>query len=178
MPTRSPADGAGTIEDLGLPPRAVTALTRAGVRSTADLAVLTRRDLAAIAGLGPGMIAAIRLVVPEPGDAARGVPPPGPGPDEHESPAAPEIPSFDSLRDPRRRTPLDVLVPAAPAAGARDAPAAAPRAPRPAEYADLLRLARHLGHTAVRVPGRLAGWWVREPVRCLRRLLGGRSGRT
>src|SRR5215208_6544123 len=67
MPIRSPGNvRAGSIRDLGLPPRAVTALTGAGVTTVDDLAVLTRRDLVAINGLGPGLIAAIRRVVPEP----------------------------------------------------------------------------------------------------------------
>src|SRR3954470_9396186 len=79
MPKRSPGDvRAGTIRDLGLPGRAVTALTRAGVTRIDELAVLTRRDLAAINGLGAGMIAAIRLVVPEPSTSA---PRPGASPD-------------------------------------------------------------------------------------------------
>src|SRR5947208_1562214 len=124
MPTRSPGDTpAGKIRDLGLPGRAVNALTRAGITSIEDLAVLSRRDLAAINGLGPGMITAIRLVVPEPptGAGPPGAPAeagreatvrpatgtspeihPEPEPAEEESPDAPMIPSFDSLRAPRR----------------------------------------------------------------------------
>jgi hypothetical protein len=188
MPIRSPGVApAGPVRDLGLPERAVAALTRAGVTRIGDLAVLTRRDLASISGLGPGMIAAIRLVVPEPptsavrsgasSSAAHEEPAipsiePASEPAEEESPAAPAIPSFDSLRAPRRRTAVDLLVSgAAPAPSAtRSAPA---RAPRPPEYADLLRLGVHVVRAAAGVPVRLAAWSVREPARCLRRLLGG-----
>jgi Bacterial RNA polymerase, alpha chain C terminal domain len=164
MPNSSPGNGsAWTLGDLGLPPRAVTALARAGVSSIEDLAALSRRDLAAINGLGPGMIAAIRLVVPEP---------------DKESPAAAEIPSFDSLRAVQRHTAVDVLVPGPPPTRpaadpvAAAAPAPAP-GPRPAEYGDLLRLGARLARAAAAVPVRLVRWSVREPARCLRRLAGG-----
>jgi hypothetical protein len=184
MPIRSPGVAPeGPVRDLGLPERAVAALTRAGVTRIGDLAVLTRRDLASISGLGPGMIAAIRLVVPEPpaSGARSGASPsaaheepaiPSIDPAEEESPAAPAIPSFDSLRAPRRRTAVDLLVsgPAPAPSATRSAPA---RAPRPPEYADLLRLGVHLVRAAAGVPVRLAAWSVREPARCLRRLLGG-----
>jgi 3-oxoacyl-ACP reductase-like protein len=110
------------------------------------------------------------------------------------------MPSFASLRDPRRRTALDLLVPAAgpagdgtgseadrepepepqpepePVPGPAPAPAAvrpAAPAPRPAEYADLLHLGARLARAAVTVPGRLALWSVRTQVDLLRRLLGG-----
>jgi Bacterial RNA polymerase, alpha chain C terminal domain len=182
MPIRSPGNvRAGTIRDLGLPPRAVTALAGAGVTTVDDLAVLTRRDLVAINGLGPGLIAAIRRVVPEPPagvpssavpPAPAGEPPASPAldaeaaPAEEESPAAPAIPSFASLRAPRTRTAVDLLVPAATGS----APASAPRPP---EYADLLLLGQRVFHAMASVPGRVALWSVREPVRCLRRLLGG-----
>ncbi|MBB3083929.1 DNA-directed RNA polymerase subunit alpha C-terminal domain-containing protein [Geodermatophilus sabuli] len=178
MPTRSPGDApAGSLEELGLPGRAVTALTRAGVTSAAELAGLTRAELAAVPGLGPGTVAAIRRVVPEPDAAAA----------EEESPAAPAIPSFASLRDPRRRTAVDLIVPATPHPADRAAtrpgePAAAPSGPRaaarpatgprPAEYADLLRLGARVVRAAAGVPLRMAGW----PVRCLRRLVGGQPG--
>jgi hypothetical protein len=183
MPIRSQGDVlVGTVRDLGLPGRAVTALTRAGVVRIEDLAVLTRRDLAAITGLGPGTIAAIRLVVPEPpaslhrSGASPEVRPeepayPEPEPAEEESPAAPVIPSFDSLRGPRRRSAVDLLVPEPPPVP----PATLPRptaAPRPAEYADLLRLGVRVVRAVAVVPGRVALWSVREPVRYLRRLLG------
>jgi hypothetical protein len=179
MPIRSPGNvRAGTIRDLGLPPRAVTALTGAGVTTVDDLAVLTRRDLVAINGLGPGLIAAIRRVVPEPqagvpSSAVSSEPPASPAIDAHaapadeESPAAPAIPSFASLRAPRSRTAVDVLVPAPPP---RSAPASAPRPP---EYADLLLLGQRVLRAMASVPGRVALWSVREPVRCLRRVLGG-----
>ncbi|TFV55137.1 hypothetical protein E4P41_17740, partial [Geodermatophilus sp. DF01-2] len=150
MPTTSPGNApGGTIRDLGLPARAVTALTRAGITRTADLALLTRRDLAAISGLGPGSIAAIRRVVPEPPAhlstaapaqeaADQHLPFPaadrGAGPAEEESPAAPPIPPFDSLRSPRRRTTVDLIVPATPPPSA-SASAGAGR-PRPAAVPD------------------------------------------
>jgi hypothetical protein len=187
MPIRSPGDvPAGTIRDLGLPVRAVTALTRAGVTSIEDLAVLTRRDLAAITGVGAGMIAAIRVVVPEPPTSVHGagaspaadhgelVQPaiePEPEPAEEESPAAPMIPSFESLRAPRRSTAVDVLVPGLPPEPSATGPAPA-GVPRPAEYADLLRLGVRVVRAVAGVTRQAAGWSVREPVRCLRRLLG------
>jgi hypothetical protein len=191
MPIRSPGDvPVGTVHDLGLPGRAVTALTRAGVTRIEDLAVLTRRDLGAINGLGAGMIAAIRLVVPEPRAGVPGsrVSPdaeheerafptidPAPAPGGEESPAAPVIPSFDSLRAPRRRSAVDVLVP-----GPQPAPSATGPAPagvsRPAEYADLLRLGVRVIRAVVGVPVRVGLWSVGEPVLCLRRLLGDRAG--
>jgi hypothetical protein len=188
MPTRSPGrEPAGMIRELGLPARAVTALTRAGVTSIEDLAVLSRRDLAAIKGLGPGMIAAIRLVVPEaPTNVPRSAASPDaaheqlafpapdaePGSAEEESPAAPVIPSFDSLRAPRRRTAVDVLVPGPPPGPPAPGPARA-AAPRPAEYADLVRFGVHVVRTLAGMPLRVAGWAVREPVHLVRRLLGG-----
>jgi hypothetical protein len=190
MLTRSPrAVPTGTIRDLDLPGRAVTALTRAGVTTVDELALLTRRDLAAIRGLGPGTIAAIRLVVPEPPSGPRrpGRPrdggdeeialPPEPGPAAGEPPSGPVMPSFDSLRAPRRRTAVDLLVPGPPPAHPATAPdrTTAPRpaaAPRPAEYADLLRLAERGARALAGLPGRAARWSVRESPRCLRRLLG------
>jgi hypothetical protein len=220
MPTSSPgAAPAGTIETLGLPTRAVTALTRAGITDVAALAALTRRELSAVPGLGAGLVTAIRRVVPEPpavlpgttvppgtagavttpaepaaaaGAGGNGAPPTL-SDDDAAGPASPEIPSFASLRDPRRRTALDLLVPApepapAPAAGTQPDPGSAPRpepapgpgpgprrpaaAPRPAEYADLLRLGVRLARAAVTAPGRVALWSVRTQVDLLRRLLG------
>ena len=161
MPIDSPGD-MRTIRELGLPGRAVTALTGAGITGAGELALLTRQELAAIAGLGPGAIAAIRRVVPEPAADP-----------EQESPAAPAIPSFDSLRAPMRRSAVDLLVPGAPPPAPAPVPEAvrepAPRpvpasAPRPPEYADLWRL----GVRVVR-------WSVRQPVHLLHRLLGGRA---
>ncbi|WP_369133844.1 DNA-directed RNA polymerase subunit alpha C-terminal domain-containing protein [Modestobacter sp. I12A-02662] len=170
MPTRSPGDD---IRELGLPGRAVSALARAGITSVDDLAVLTRRELAAVPGLGAGMIAAIRQVVPEPAD--------------DEGPPSPAIPSFASLRAPRRRTAMDTLLPSVPPAPPAAGPvpteptagpdpttsATAPAAgPRPAEYTDLCRLGAHLLRAAVAAPWRIARWSVGEPVRVLRRLAG------
>ncbi len=187
MSTRSAGRGpAGAISELGLPARAVSALTRAGVTSTADLAALTRRDLAAVPGLGAGMIAAIRAVVPEPGRS--GDVPPEPDP-EQESPAAPAIPSFASMRAPQRRTAMDLLVPGPPPDPSADAPPGPPAppsapspprapspqragAPRPAEYGDLLRIGAHLARAVAGVPVRAVRWSLREPVRALRWLLG------
>jgi hypothetical protein len=94
---------------------------------------------------------------------------PDPPQAEQGAPVAPPVPSFASLRDPRRRSPLDVLAPppaapepaAPPAAAEPAAPPTAAPAPRPPDYADLLRLAVHL-----------ARWTAGLPVRGLRRLLG------
>jgi len=161
----------------------VTALTRAGVTSVEDLAVLSVRDLSAIPGLGPGMIAAIRLVVPEPRTSvdrsgAAGAQPetvavpaidPEPVPDEEESPAAPVIPSFESLRAPRRREGVDVLLPPVKTTTTTAAPAGGPR---PAEYADLVRFGVRVVSAVAGAAGRVALWSVREPARCLRGLLG------
>jgi hypothetical protein len=181
MPTRSPGESPGpTIHDLGLPGRAVTALSRAGVTSVDALALLTSRDLAAINGLGPGMVAAIRLVVPEPPARATGprsasdrrertstAIDPEVEPVEEESPGAPTIPSFDSLRPPRRHTAFDVLLSSPPPAPTASAPGQA-QAPRPPEYADLLRL----GGRLVSAVSGFALESVRAPIRVLRRLLG------
>jgi hypothetical protein len=203
MPTSSPGAPAGSIETLGLPTRAVTALTRAGISDVAALAALTRRELTAVPGLGAGLVTAIRRVVPEPPATLRGAGAPAqagpsaPPVEDDGGPAAPEIPSFASLRDPRRRTALDLLVPAAdpapevppapppaPAAGPAPvprqgpAPGPGPRrpaapAPRPAEYADLVRLGVRLARAAVAAPGRVLVWSVRTQVGLARRLLGG-----
>jgi hypothetical protein len=164
----------------------VTALTRAGVTSVEDLAVLSVRDLSAIPGLGPGMIAAIRLVVPEPRTSvdrsgAAGAQPetvavpaidPEPVPDEEESPAAPVIPSFESLRAPRRREGVDVLLPPVRTTTTTTTTATSAGAPRPAEYADLVRLGVRVVSAVAGAAGRVALWSVREPARCLRALLG------
>ena len=110
----------------------------------------------------------------------------GRGTDERESPLAPPIPSFASLRAPRRtHAVLDVLLPPAqpelplppvpppvrelPAPVAQPAPVArtAP-APRPAEWPDLLWFSVRMASAALRLPVVL----VREPARRLRRLLG------
>jgi hypothetical protein len=60
---------------------------------------------------------------------------------EDEGPASPEVPSFDSLRDPRRRSALDLLVPSAPPPAASPAEPPPPAGPRPAEWPDLGRFA-------------------------------------
>ena len=93
---------------------------------------------------------------------------------EVDSPAAPTIPSFDSLRGPRRRSAVDVLMPGStPELPEPSAPGPArPSGPRPAEYADLARLGMRMARAVAGVPLRVAGWAVREPANCLRRLLG------
>lgn len=97
-----------------------------------------------------------------------------PDTDEQESPAAPSIPSFASLRAPRGRSAIDLLVPGEDPARSAAAPAPVV-APRPAEYADLLRFGVRLARAMAGMPLRAAGWAVREPGHCMRRLLGGRS---
>ena len=82
---------------------------------------------------------------------------------------APAIPTFDSLRSHRRRSPVDLLVPEpepepAPS-GAADKPA-----PRPPDYADLVRLGVHVARALAALPVRVTLWSVREPARLLRRL--------
>lgn len=180
----------GTVQELGLPARAVGALARAGITTVDELATLTRRDLSAVPGLGPAMVAAIRAVVPEP--VAQGL---WPLPDDEEGPASPAIPSFASLRGPRRRSALDLLVPepgaagtadhsdegsededmdedtdADPAAPADDVAPEPPRAARPAEWADLAVLGARGARAAALLPWRVALWWVQVPVRCVGRL--------
>jgi Bacterial RNA polymerase, alpha chain C terminal domain len=178
MPTTSPGSTPReTVSDLGLPTRAVTALARAGITTTAQLAALTRAELIAVNGLGPGSIAAIRRVVPEPPGRVKATQPrpdsaqfslAEPGADEEESPDAPRIPSFESLRSTRRRTTVDLIVPATP-------PPAdpMPTAPRPPDYADLWRLGVRVGSTLATLPVRLALRAVQAPARRLRRLVGG-----
>ncbi len=99
----------------------------------------------------------------------------GRGNDEDESPAAPPIPSFASLRAPRRtHAVLDVLLPPAPPEQplppvpppVREAPPV--EAPRPAEWPDLLWFSVRVASAALRLPGVL----VLEPARRLLRLLG------
>jgi RNA polymerase alpha subunit len=120
MPTRSRDVPTGTVQELGLPVRAVGALARAGITTVDELAALTRRELSAVPGLGPAMVAAIRAVVPEP--VAKSV---WPLPDDGDDggPASPAIPSFESLRGPRRRSALDLLVPEQPPEEDTEAPA-------------------------------------------------------
>ena len=184
-----------TVRDLGLPARAVTALTRAGITTEEQLSALTRAELLAVDGLGPGSVAAIRSVVPEPPGRLPAADPPSSrrpaspqraaprrasprpamppaGPDEQESPAAPPIPSFASLRDPRRRTTVDLIVPATPPPADPPAPEPARPGPRPPDYADLWRLGVRVGSVLATLPVRLALYAVRLPVRGLRRLAG------
>ena len=86
---------------------------------------------------------------------------------DDESPSPPVMPSFASLRDPRRRTAVDLLVPAAPAATTA-APRPSGRAPRPPEWSDLWLLGRHVTRSLAGLPGRLVAW----QTSCLRRVLG------
>ena len=83
---------------------------------------------------------------------------------DDESPRPPMMPSFASLRDPRRRTAVDVLLPAAPRRGRRPVPsplaAARGRRSTPTCGASGVHVARSL---AV-MPLRVAGWAVREPA--------------
>ncbi|TFV66957.1 UNVERIFIED_ORG: hypothetical protein E4P37_04340 [Bacillus sp. AZ43] len=84
-------------------------------------------------------------------------------------PEAPAIPSFDSLRAPRRRSAVDLLLPDAPVAATEPVRA---DGPRPAEYADLWRFGVRAARAASSLPWRLASWSVRTPVACAVRLLG------
>jgi RNA polymerase alpha subunit len=195
MPTRSRDVPTGTVQELGLPVRAVGALARAGITTVDELAALTRRELSAVPGLGPAMVAAIRAVVPEP--VAKSV---WPLPDDGDDggPASPAIPSFESLRGPRRRSALDLLVPeqppeedteapaeedtAVPAEEdtvqdaeplddlVRDQPPERPRAPRPAEWSDLAALGVRGVRAAASLHWRVTVWWVQAPARLVERL--------
>jgi hypothetical protein len=186
MPTRSRDVQTGTVQELGLPARAVGALARAGVTTVDELAGLTRRELSAVPGLGPAMVAAIRAVVPEP--VAQGL---WPLPDDDtadDGPASPPIPSFASLRGPRRRSALDLLVPEQPpreepaperAAHETDpedpddgAPPVFARAPRPAEWSDLAAFGARGVRAAARLHWRVTVWWVQAPARLVERLRG------
>jgi hypothetical protein len=90
----------------------------------------------------------------------------------------PGIPSFDSLRGPRRRSPVDVLtqgpadVPAEPRPSGRPAGGGRPAEPRPPEWADLLRLGIHVAGAVAAAPVRVVRWSVCAPAHRLRRLLG------
>ncbi len=83
-------------------------------------------------------------------------------PGRHPSgPAAPEMPSFDSLRGPRRRSPVDVLVPVE-----QETPqVTGPVAPRPPEWSDLLPVGIHVAGFVMAAPVRLVRWAVLRPVR-------------
>ena len=79
-------------------------------------------------------------------------------PDDEESPLAPPIPSFASLRGGRSRSPADLLLSGQPAAVPPS-----PRLPaaRPPEWPDLW----YLGLRVLR-------WCVQQPVTTVRRLIG------
>ena len=63
---------------------------------------------------------------------------------------------------------MDLILPATP-----PPPDPTPTAPRPPDYADLWRLGIRVGQAVVALPVRLTLCAVREPVRRLRRLVGG-----
>jgi hypothetical protein len=111
-------------------------------------------------------------------NSSSGRPPERPGPpsavrDDESSPDAPAIPSFASLRSPRRRTAVDALLTGTPPARPETA---LPAGPRPAEYADLWRFGVRTARALAGVPWRVAGWSVRTPVACVGRLLGRGTG--
>lgn len=88
---------------------------------------------------------------------------------EDESQTPPVIPSFASLRAPRRRAAMDWLDPVpppAPVAAAPPPPRAARQAPapRPAEWPDLLRLGARVARSLACLPGRMALWSIRRLV--------------
>jgi hypothetical protein len=102
------------------------------------------------------------------------VPTRDPHPSQADGPTAPRIPSFGSLRDPGR-TALDVLMPPArTASGAvRSAPAQPAPAParptavparRPPDYADLVKLGRHVVTSLAALPARVLRRTVCEPL--------------
>ena len=80
---------------------------------------------------------------------------------DDESPSPPVMPSFASLRDPRRRPAVDLLVPTAPADPGTSGP-------RPPEWSDLWLLGRHVTRSLAGLPGRVAAW----QLRCLRSVVG------
>ena len=82
-------------------------------------------------------------------------------PDDEESPLAPSIPSFASLRGGRRPSPADLLVPRQPATVQPVRLSPRPEVARPPEWADLW----HLGLRVVR-------WCVQQPIATMRRLIG------
>jgi hypothetical protein len=85
--------------------------------------------------------------------------------DDEESPLAPSIPSFASLRGGGRRSAADLLVPRQPATvqPAPLSPRLSPRpeVARPPEWADLWDLGL-----------RVARWCVQQPIVTMRRLIG------
>jgi hypothetical protein len=82
-------------------------------------------------------------------------------PDDEESPLAPSIPSFASLRGGRRRSAADLLVPRRPAPMTPEPLLSRPEGARPPEWADLW----HMGL-------RVARWCVQQPIATMRRLIG------
>jgi hypothetical protein len=77
-----------------------------------------------------------------------------------DAPHAPVMPSFASLRDPRRRTAVDVLMTPAPEERAAVDPPTPP-APRPPEWSDLLLLGAHVARWSLRC---VARWFARGDV--------------
>ena len=106
---------------------------------------------------------------PSPNDPAGH--PVSPVPGEWAAPQAPAIPSFDSLRSPRRRTAIDLLVPQAPLQVPRPDAGSGPT--RPPDYADLVRLGVRTARLVAGLPWRVARWSIRTPVAGVARLLGG-----
>lgn len=97
---------------------------------------------------------------------------------DREPAASPAIPSLASLRDPRRRTAVDLLMPptaAGPTAAPSDPAGPAPGAPapaaaaRPPEWSDLWLLGRHVARSLLGVPARALCWSVRRPAALVRR---------
>ena len=84
--------------------------------------------------------------------------------DDEESPLAPSIPSFASLRGGRRGSPADLLMSGQPVTGRPVPPSSRPEAARPPEWVDLW----HLGLRVVR-------WCVQQPITAVRRRIGGTS---
>ncbi|TFV90117.1 hypothetical protein E4P40_07835 [Blastococcus sp. CT_GayMR20] len=82
-------------------------------------------------------------------------------PDDEESPLAPSIPSFDSLRRGGRKSPADLLVSRLPETAQPVPRAARPGGAPPPEWADLWRLGL-----------RVARWCAQKPVTAVRRLTG------
>ena len=80
---------------------------------------------------------------------------------DDESPLAPSIPSFASLRGGRRRSAADLLVPRQPAIVPPGTLSPRPEVARPPEWADLW----HLGL-------RVARWCLQQPIATVRRLTG------
>ena len=82
-------------------------------------------------------------------------------PDDEESPLAPSIPSFASLRGGPRQSAADLLVPRQPATVQPVPLSPRPEVARPPEWADLWRLGL-----------RVARWCAQQPITAVRRLTG------